>query len=63
MWGLGSVTFDEHNPNLQKGRENEGRDQDVDIRSSKSGLDYSPLPRVTGRSLAMGVLISMGGMM
>lgn len=27
-----------------------------------SELDYSPLPRLTGRSLAMGVLVSMGGL-
>lgn len=56
MMGLGSVTFDEHNPNTEKGREN-------DARASKSGLDYSPLPRLTGKSLAMGCLVSMGGMM
>ncbi|OAA73730.1 siderophore iron transporter mirC [Cordyceps fumosorosea ARSEF 2679] len=55
MVGFGSVTFDEHNPNTEKGRENEAR-------SSKSGLDYSPLPRVTGKSLSMGILISMGGL-
>ncbi|EJP71045.1 hexose transporter [Beauveria bassiana ARSEF 2860] len=55
MIGLGSVTFDEHNPNTEKGREN-------DARASKSGLDYSPLPRLTGKSLAMGCLVSMGGM-
>lgn len=56
MLGLGSVKFDDHNPNTQEGREN-------DARASKSGLDYSPLPRLTGKSLAMGILISMGGLM
>lgn len=25
-------------------------------------LDYSPLPRITGRSLAMALLVSMGGL-
>lgn len=25
-------------------------------------LDYSPLPRVSGRSFAMGLLVSMGGL-
>ncbi len=56
MLGLGSVTFDDHNPNTEKGREN-------DAQAPKSNLDYSPLPRLTGKSLAMGILVSMGGMM
>lgn len=48
------VYFDQYNPNSEKGD---------DVRQSLAGLDYSPLKRVTGRSFAMGVLISMGGLM
>lgn len=33
-----------------------------DGNSEAESLDYSPLPRVTRRSLFMGVLVSMGGM-
>lgn len=51
-----TVRFDRHNPASEKRRAE-------DVRGSLAGLDYSPLPRVTGRSLAMGVLVSMGGMM
>lgn len=47
------VHFDQYNPNAEKG---------TDVRQSLAHLDYSPLKRVTGRSLAMGVLISMGGL-
>ncbi|GJN70999.1 hexose transporter hxt1 [Purpureocillium lilacinum] len=50
-----TVRFDRHNPASEKRRAE-------DVRGSLAGLDYSPLPRVTGRSLAMGVLVSMGGM-
>lgn len=56
MVGFGTVTFDQHNPNSEKGRHNGAR-------ASKSGLDYSPLPRLSSKSLAMGLLISMGGLM
>lgn len=49
-----TVHFDQYNPNSEKG---------TDVRGSLAGLDYSPLKRVTGRSLAMGLLVSMGGLM
>ncbi len=48
------VYFDQYNPNDEKG---------TDTRQSLAHLDYSPLPRVTGRSFSMGVLVSMGGLM
>ena len=48
------VYFDKYNPSSEKGE---------DVRHSLAGLDYSPLRRVTARSLAMGCLVSMGGMM
>lgn len=51
-----TIRFDQHDPASEKHNPELGR-------ASVSGLDYSPLPRVTGRSLAMGVLVSMGGMM
>lgn len=55
---LGSMTvrFDEHNPNTEKGREHNAK-------ASVSGLDYSPLPRLSKKSLSMALLVSMGGMM
>jgi hypothetical protein len=35
----------------------------VERRTEKdASLDYSPLPRVSGRSFAMGLLVSMGGL-
>ena len=52
--GLFTVTFDEHNPNSEKRRDGG--------RPSLAALDYSPLPRVTGRSFALCVLVSMGGL-
>ncbi|PNH46876.1 hypothetical protein VD0004_g1325 [Verticillium dahliae] len=48
-----TVNFDSHNPNHEKG---------TDVRRSLSGLDYSPLPRVSGRSLGLAMLVSMGGL-
>ena len=48
------VYFDQYNPSDEKG---------TDTRQSLAHLDYSPLPRVTGRSFSMGVLVSMGGLM
>lgn len=48
------VYFDKYNPNSEQG---------TDVRKSLAALDYSPLPRFTGRSLCMGALVSMGGMM
>jgi MFS transporter, SP family, sugar:H+ symporter len=48
------VYFDKYDPNSEKA---------TDVRRSLAGLDYSPLPRVTGRSFCMGALISMGGLM
>lgn len=53
--GLGmsmTVYFDHENPNIDL------RDGQ---RGSLSHLDYSPLPRITGQSFFMGVLVSMGG--
>lgn len=53
MMGLNSkVNFDHENPNSQSG---------TDVRKELAHLDYSPLPRVTGRSFVMGLLVSMGG--
>jgi MFS transporter, SP family, sugar:H+ symporter len=48
------VHFDQYNPHLEEA---------TDTRNSLAHLDYSPLPRVTGRSLSMGLLVSMGGFM
>jgi SP family sugar:H+ symporter-like MFS transporter len=55
---LGSltVTFDQYNPNSEKGREHNAK-------ASVSGLDYSPLPRITRMSIYMALLVSMGGLM
>ncbi|KAM0327176.1 hypothetical protein ACHAQA_006308 [Verticillium albo-atrum] len=47
-----TVNFDHHNPNHEKG---------TDVRRSLAGLDYSPLPRISGRSLGLAMLVSMGG--
>jgi len=52
MGGM-TIHFDQYNPNSEKGN---------DVRHSLADLDYSPLKRVTGRSLAMGMLVSMGGL-
>lgn len=49
-----TVYFDQYNPNSEKG---------TDVRRSLAELDYSPLPLVTGRSFAMAMLVSMGGLM
>lgn len=46
------VDFDHVNPNS---------DTATDARQELAHLDYSPLPRVTGRSFCMGFLVSMGG--
>jgi len=37
-------------------------DVEVDEKRKKANLDYSPLPRLTGRSFGMGLLVSMGGL-
>lgn len=50
-----TIYFDQHDPSSEKHDPSFGR-------PSVSGLDYSPLPRVTGRSLAMGCLVSFGGL-
>ena len=50
-----TVYFDEHDPTSEKRKQGQ--------RQSLSGLDYSPLPRVTMRSFMMGILVSMGGLM
>lgn len=46
------VYFDHADPNS---------DAATDARQDLAHLDYSPLPKVTGRSFCMGVLVSMGG--
>ncbi|PFH55856.1 hypothetical protein XA68_17508 [Ophiocordyceps unilateralis] len=51
----GKVYFDAYNPSSDQQRPE-------DVRKSLSGLDYSPLPKLTGRSVAMGLLVSMGGL-
>lgn len=56
MKGFMTVRFDHVNPASEKANQN-------DVRGSLAGLDYSPLPRLTMRSLAMGCLVSMGGLM
>jgi SP family sugar:H+ symporter-like MFS transporter len=48
-----TVYFDEHR------RESEKQDHDASVQPA---TDYSPLPRVTGRTFGMGILVSMGGM-
>lgn len=48
------VHFDEQNPNSEKGTHG---------RQSLAGLDYSPLPRITGRSLILAMFVSMGGIL
>ncbi|GAB0134126.1 hypothetical protein EsDP_00002510 [Epichloe bromicola] len=55
MKGFMTVRFDHVDPNSEKAN----RD---DVRRSLAGLDYSPLPRLTMRSLMMGLLVSMGGL-
>lgn len=49
-----TVRFDHYDPRSEKG---------TDVRQSLADLDYSPLKRVTGRSFAMAMLVSMGGLM
>ncbi|KAM5366071.1 hypothetical protein ACJZ2D_010676 [Fusarium nematophilum] len=49
-----TVYFDEHNPDSEKGKY---------ARRSLVGLDYSPLPRITGKSLALATFVSMGGIL
>lgn len=49
-----TIYFDQYNPNDDKG---------TDVRRSLADLDYSPLKRLTGQSIAMAMLVSMGGLM
>ncbi|GKT55864.1 hexose transporter [Colletotrichum tofieldiae] len=51
--GFSTIEFDKYNPASEKAS---------DARQDLAHLDYSPLKRITGRSWAMGILISMGGM-
>jgi MFS transporter, SP family, sugar:H+ symporter len=51
-----TIYFDQHNPNYEGHRKSR-------VRQSLADLDYSPLPRLTGRSFSMGILVSMGGLM
>lgn len=46
------IHFDHVNPNSEAS---------TDARKELAHLDYAPLPRVTGRSFCMGLLVSMGG--
>ncbi|KZZ93741.1 hexose transporter [Moelleriella libera RCEF 2490] len=55
MKGFMTVRFDHVNPSSEKAEKD-------NVRRSLSGLDYSPLPRLTLRSLMMGILVSMGGL-
>lgn len=48
-----TVFFDDVNPNSE---------QSKGARKSLAGLDFSPLPRITGRSLVLALFISMGGL-
>ncbi|KAK6372948.1 hexose transporter hxt5 [Lithohypha guttulata] len=48
-----TIYFDQYNPNDEKG---------TDVRRSLADLDYSPLKRLTGQSIAMAMLVSMGGL-
>lgn len=56
--GLMMVRFDHLDPSSEKYNGTE----ESSARRSAAGWDYSPLPRVTMRSFAMGVLVSMGGL-
>ncbi|KAK7428471.1 hexose transporter hxt5 [Neonectria magnoliae] len=49
-----TVYFDEQNPASEKG---------AHARRSLAGLDFSPLPRITGRSLVLATFVSMGGIL
>lgn len=49
-----TVYFDEHKPNAEKGPR---------VRASMANLDYSPLSRITGRSLVVALFVSMGGLL
>lgn len=51
--GFSTIEFDKYNPASEKAS---------DARQDLAHLDYSPLKRISGRSWAMGILISMGGM-
>ncbi|KAM4055744.1 major facilitator superfamily protein [Hirsutella rhossiliensis] len=53
--GFMTIRFDEHDPSSDKRRPE-------NVRASLAGLDYSPLPRLTGHSLAVAMLVSMGGL-
>ncbi|KAK8062146.1 MFS transporter- SP family- sugar:H+ symporter [Apiospora hydei] len=60
MLGMSThVTFD--HVNVDK-NEPEKASSHVDGPSTAETLDYSPLRRLTGRSIAMGALVSMGGL-
>ncbi|XXG98589.1 hypothetical protein Hte_004914 [Hypoxylon texense] len=57
MWGFSThVTFDDVDPNKSE------KYRDAPHRHPKASLDYSPLPRLTLRSISMGALVSMGGL-
>lgn len=60
MLGMSThVTFD--HVNVDK-NEPEKASSHIDGPSTADTLDYSPLRRLTGRSIAMGALVSMGGL-
>ncbi|KAK8063216.1 hexose transporter, partial [Apiospora saccharicola] len=60
MLGMSThVTFDDVNVDKN---EPEKASSHIDGPSTADTLDYSPLKRLTGRSIAMGALVSMGGL-
>nr|ACC94323.1 hexose transporter [Sporothrix schenckii] len=53
-WVSLTVPFDNHNPNSEKWDRNQ---------PPSDALDYSPLRRITGRSLLLALFVSMGGLL
>jgi SP family sugar:H+ symporter-like MFS transporter len=59
--GLMTVRFDHLDHSSEKNAPRDGVQNGA--QSNPVFWDYSPLPRVTMRSFAMGILVSMGGLM
>lgn len=57
-----TVYFDQHDPKSSTYKE-KGRRSSSAAATAAGSLDYSPLPRLSMKSLAMGLLVSMGGLM
>ncbi|KAI8713987.1 hypothetical protein NCS52_01117900 [Fusarium sp. LHS14.1] len=51
-----TVHFENHDATSEEGKK-------AGARRSLVGLDYSPLPRITGRSLLLALFVSMGGLL